>query len=291
MTKDGLLHQHGTEPTAELSQRFPSARFVFESHGSDGDYHKCMNGENFVLWMRNRLFPVFEALYPGKKMILLLDNVKYHHHRGPLWITPRKMDQDTLAVTLAEHVPQINVMRGRSKNREEITIKSRYYQSSSKSKPPGPTVTELRTELAQWLKDHPQITEVRRLMDEKGHLLLYTPPFQPEVQPIELLWGTIKKSIAKLHVRGRTIHQTRQQVLDALGAITSDQITSYFKRVDACLGAWAQEDEELRQFGSFSQMISSPALVYKSDTSEAQIDNEYSEEDDSDSEEESENEA
>lgn len=289
MTKDGLLHQPGAEPTSNLSQRCPSARLVFESHGSDGDYHKCMNGENFVLWMKNRLFPAFEARYPGKKMILLLDNVKYHHHRGPLWITPRKMDQDALAVTLAEHVSQIEVVRGRGRYREKVTIKSRYYQSCPKSKPPGPTITELRTALTQWFKDHPQITEVRRLMDEKGYLLLYTPPFQPEVQPIELLWGTIKKSIAKLHVRGRTIHQTRQQVLDALSAITLDQIASYFKRTDASLEAWLQEDEELRQFGSFSQLTSSPALVYQSATSEAQIDNEYSEDEETDSDEEEEN--
>ena len=143
ITKDGPLHTSGVEPTSNLKEKQSSAELVFESHGSDADYHKCMNGENFVLWLKNRLFPAFEAKYPGKKMILLLDNVKYHHHRGPLWITPRKMDQDALAVTLGEHVPDITVTRGRGKWPKTITIKKRYYQSDWKAKPPGPTLGEL----------------------------------------------------------------------------------------------------------------------------------------------------
>jgi hypothetical protein len=288
MTRDRLLHVAGAVPTAKLDEKHQSAELVFESHGSsDGDYHKCMNGENFVLWMRNRLFPAFAALYPGKKMILLLDNVKYHHHRGPLWMTPKKMDQDALAVTLADHVPEIKVMRGAGRFREEITIKSRYYQSHPKSQPPGPTLTDLRRALTAWLTEHPQVTEVRLLMEQHGHVLLYSPPFQPEVQPIEMAWGTMKKAVSRLHVRGRTIHETRTQVQAALHAITPEQIAGYFQHVDTVLEEWVQADEELRQFGSFAAMITSPGLAYKTATSEEQVENEYSEdEDDTDDEDE-----
>jgi hypothetical protein len=281
MTKDRLLHTPA-EPTAELDESISNTELVFESHGSDGDYHKCMNGENFVLWMRNRLFTAFSALYPGKKMILLLDNVRYHHHRGPLWLTPRTMDQDALAVTLAEHVSEIKVMRGTGKYRQEITIKKRYYQSGSKSKPPGPTVTELRSALTKWLEDHPQVTEVKRLMDARGFQLLYTPPFQPEVQPIELLWGSVKQAVAKKHVRGRTIHETQSQVQAALHSITPEQIAGYFSQTDKKLDSWIQADDELRQFGSFSNLVSSPALVWKDSNSADDVDDEHSDEEDAD---------
>ena len=36
----------------------------------------------FMKWVKLRLIPVFKKLYPGKKMILMLDNAPYHHKRG-----------------------------------------------------------------------------------------------------------------------------------------------------------------------------------------------------------------
>jgi hypothetical protein len=117
-------------------------------------------------------------------------------------------------------------------------------------------------------------------MEQHGHELLYSPAFQPEVQAIELAWGTMKKSVSRQHVRGRTIHETRAQVQAALRAITHQQIAGYFKHVDTVLEEWVQADEELRQFGSFAAMITSPALAYKTETSEKEVDNEYSEDED-----------
>lgn len=278
MTRHRLLHVEGVEPESDLTQVQHSTELVFESHGdSDGDYHKCMNGETFVLWLKNRLLPSFTALYPGKKMILLLDNVKYHHHRGPAWITPRLMDQDALAVTLAEHVPEFTVTRGNGKFAKKITIKKRYYQSAFNAKPPGPYKKELVTELEKWLAEHPQVTEVRRVMEAAGHQLLYTPPFQPEVQPIELLWGKMKKEVARQNVRGRTIQQTKTQVQAALRSTAQEDYARFFTETEKYLERWVASDEELLQFGNFASMVDSPALAYKSSDPEEEVDEEYSE--------------
>eukprot|EP00957_Ditylum_brightwellii_P118957 9073187-Ditylum_brightwellii.AAC.1 len=38
-----------------------------------------MNSDNFFRWVKNCLVPAFEKQYPGKKMILAMDNVAYHH--------------------------------------------------------------------------------------------------------------------------------------------------------------------------------------------------------------------
>jgi hypothetical protein len=35
--------------------------------------------KGFEWWLENRLFPVFKAKHPGKKMILVMDNASYHH--------------------------------------------------------------------------------------------------------------------------------------------------------------------------------------------------------------------
>jgi transposase len=263
MTGTQLLRLPDLEPSPDLKEKCASTELVFQSHGSDGDYHKCMNGETFSLWMRNRLFPAFNALYPGKKMILMLDNVRYHHHRGLRWISPQTMNQDALAVTLAEHMPSLTVTRGgKGKFQHQIVIPKRNFQNDPKAKRlPGPTLGEMRAALTEWLKAHPQQTEIARLMEEAGHELLYTPPFQPEAQPIELLWGTVKAVVARQHVRGRTIHQTQAQLRAALAGVTSEQIAGYWEHVHSKMDGWVQADEELAQFGTFKKLVNSPGLV------------------------------
>ena len=57
-------------------------------------------------------------------------------------------------------------------------------------------------------------------------------------------------------------------------------------QTDHCLDTWVTADEELAQFGSFSSLISSPGLVYKSPTNGAQLDNEHSSDEESDDEQE-----
>ncbi len=38
-----------------------------------------MDGTMFMKWVDIRLIPAFKAKYPGKTMILILDNAPYHH--------------------------------------------------------------------------------------------------------------------------------------------------------------------------------------------------------------------
>ena len=40
-----------------------------------------MNSDMFMQWVRNKLVPTFERVYPGQKMILGADNAPYHHKR------------------------------------------------------------------------------------------------------------------------------------------------------------------------------------------------------------------
>eukprot|EP00957_Ditylum_brightwellii_P046415 3523261-Ditylum_brightwellii.AAC.1 len=40
-----------------------------------------MNSDNFFRWVKNCLVPAFKKQYPGKNMILVMENVAYHHKR------------------------------------------------------------------------------------------------------------------------------------------------------------------------------------------------------------------
>ena len=54
------------------------AGMLLEDGQDDSDYHSTMTGLEFVAWLCNRLLPTFAAMYPGKKMFLVMDNAGYH---------------------------------------------------------------------------------------------------------------------------------------------------------------------------------------------------------------------
>jgi hypothetical protein len=45
-------------------------------------------------------------------------------------------------------------------------------------------------------------------MKERGHFILWTPPYCPDLQPIELFWGIGKNWVASFHFGGRSMRQT-----------------------------------------------------------------------------------
>jgi hypothetical protein len=115
MTKDGLLEVEGTEPSNILTELYHSCALIFDEVCVDGvspaDYHDTINGEKFIGWMRQRLFPTVQRLYPGKKMYLVLDNAKYHHHRGPDWFSPSQKKKGQLADFLRQRNVQCRCSR------------------------------------------------------------------------------------------------------------------------------------------------------------------------------------
>lgn len=40
-----------------------------------------MDGEMYFKWVKERLVPTFERKYPNKKMILVIDNARFHKPR------------------------------------------------------------------------------------------------------------------------------------------------------------------------------------------------------------------
>ena len=59
-----------------------TCELLWIAHSWAGDYHDNMSSHLFLPWVENRLIPVFQRRYPGKHMVLCLDNAPYHHSRG-----------------------------------------------------------------------------------------------------------------------------------------------------------------------------------------------------------------
>ena len=104
MSKDGMLEVEEAVGSNFLHEVTPTAQFVFEAASFDhSDYHDTMDGEMFTLWVKNRLLPAFHQLFPGKKMILVMDNATYHRPRDFDWIAPYKMCKTACVTFLKEH--------------------------------------------------------------------------------------------------------------------------------------------------------------------------------------------
>lgn len=66
-------------------------------------------------------------------------------------------------------------------------------------------------------------------VEENGHRLLYTPPYHPELQPIELIWGQVKNAVALDPASDMAGLQSKLKVL--FDGVTSTNWTKAYRKV------------------------------------------------------------
>mmetsp|Transcript_22261 Transcript_22261/g.58142 ORF Transcript_22261/g.58142 Transcript_22261/m.58142 type:complete len:203 (-) Transcript_22261:740-1348(-) len=86
------------------------------------DYHDNMDSDGFMWWVKNRLVPAYRAVYQrkdaatdkweGPKMVLVLDNAKYHHHTVADGINVNVLSRDDIVDFCERHqVTKLSVIR------------------------------------------------------------------------------------------------------------------------------------------------------------------------------------
>jgi len=141
----------------------PGARLVFKSTRKTGDYHGQMNRELFEKWFKEMLLPNIP-----KNSLIIMDNAPYHN-------------------ILSEHSPP-TPQSSKVKIRDWLAQNKVYCRDDC-----------LKPELVEVLKKlAPEpIYAIDELASKYGHKVLRTPPYHPELQPIETCWGVVKNHIAK----------------------------------------------------------------------------------------------
>ena len=274
MTKDGLLEVEGVEPSNILTELYHSCALIFDEVCKDditpADYHDTINGEKFIAWIQTRLLPTFRAKYGNTmKMYLVLDNAKYHHHRGPDWFSATNKTKGQLADFLRQRgVKQITLDDGR-------IIKSNKFSADCRGRNGGgATIEQLKIAVKQHLSQHPEIntTVPQQLFDDAGYELLYTPPYVSELQPIELIWAYTKSIVAHLSHRNRTTQEAAVQTRQAMEQVTKELCQDVINHSHKFIDAFMQSEEggNLRQFGSLQQLISFPLIDHIQTLSEAE---------------------
>ncbi|MCP3921050.1 MAG: hypothetical protein GY714_00545 [Desulfobacterales bacterium] len=139
------------------------AKLVFKSTRKTGDYHGQMNLDLFKKWFTEMLLP-----YIPKNSLIIMDNASYHN-------------------TLSEHSPP-TALCSKKKIREWLE-QNKIYCRDDCLKP------EL-VEILQKMAPEP-IYAIDEIAQSNGHEVVRTPPYHPELQPIETCWGVVKNHVAR----------------------------------------------------------------------------------------------
>ena len=173
---------------------------LFQARKATGDYHANMDSDMFCKWLLEYLFPVLKR--KGIRAILIMDNASYH---------------------LVPAAGSINVKSMTTKT-QVTSILDRYNVPYRPGRAPfGDTLDELKVILTEWLKHNANanglvvgLTRVQQLCKEWGHMKpIMTPPYHPELQPIEKLWRDVKMYVARKFVGTRNMTELTQHVREA----------------------------------------------------------------------------
>jgi len=141
----------------------PGAKLTFKSSTKTGDYHGQMNQELFTKWFTEKLLPNIP-----KESLIIMDNASYHNVLSPRSAPTPKCKKERIRSWLDQN---------------NIPLKE----------------DNLKVELVEILdKIAPSpIYILDEIAAEKGHEILRTPPYHPELQPIETCWAIVKNQIAR----------------------------------------------------------------------------------------------
>jgi len=141
----------------------PNAKLVFKSTKKTGDYHGQMNYELFSRWFENELL----AHIP-KESLIIMDNASYHNTLSENSAPTANCKKDAIKFWL-------------EKNRVPLSdncLKAEMIELLNKMVP-SPTYA------------------IDEIAERHGHHVLRTPPYHPELQPIETCWAVVKNEIAR----------------------------------------------------------------------------------------------
>jgi transposase len=187
----------------------PGAKLTFKSTRKTGDYHGQMNHDLFTTWFTEQLLPNIP-----ENSLIIMDNASYHN-------------------TLSRH------------SAPTATCKKDEIRSWLKKN--GIPVRDdcLKAELVEILdKLAPAPTyALDELATDQGHEILRTPPYHPELQPIETCWAVVKNQIARKSKF--TMAHLLEQLDDAFESVTEETCSGLIKKVRQVEDKYWMEDMRL----------------------------------------------
>jgi len=140
----------------------PGSKLIFKSTRKTGDYHGQMNWGLFKKWFIEMLLPNIP-----KKSLIIMDNAPYHK-------------------ILSKYSPPTS-QSSKTKIKEWLEQNKVYCREDCLK----PELVEILAKMAP-----EPVYEIDEIAKANGHKVLRTPPYHPELQPIEICWGVVKNHVA-----------------------------------------------------------------------------------------------
>lgn len=282
MSRFGLLADCDDEDVNNnLTETFHTCAVVFTEVGvHNGDYHANFDGEKFIAWLTYRLLPTFKKMFPSKKMVLVLDNASYHSPPGRNTYQPSKMNAghciSFFEARVSGHNGTITVPTGAG--RVDMTL-----AQFSKSGRSGASVQKKKAAVRDYLKRHPgtstSLTE--DTMKQHNYELLFTPPYVPDLQPIEMLWARVKGDVARHATLKRKPAEAQAQTEAAFARVTANDCAALIDHIHKWINRYMQgaNGGTLQQFADFAALVrQQSSSVLPSDTAANEDDHSSSDE-------------
>jgi len=189
----------------------PNAKMVFKSNRKTGDYHGQMNFELFKKWFSEKLLPNIP-----ENSLIVMDNASYHNVLAD-YSAPTPMSAKDHIRTWLEN-----------------------------NKIPC-TADALKAELIEALsKIAPEPTyAIDELAKQYGHEVVRTPPYHPELQPIEICWGVLKNEVGR-HC-DFTMKNLQIQLELAFAKVTAQTCSEIIKKVKKLENKFWEDDVMLEE--------------------------------------------
>jgi transposase len=187
----------------------PGAKLTFKSSRKTGDYHGQMNQGLFTKWFKEKLLPNIPS-----NSLIIMDNAAYHNVLSAHSAPTATCNKNKIRFWLEQNnIP----LRDDCLKVEMVEILNKF----------SPTPTY----------------DIDEIASEFGHEVLRTPPYHPELQPIETCWAVVKNKIARNC--DFTMANLLNQLDDAFGAVTIKTCNGLMEKIRNVEDKFWEDDAEL----------------------------------------------
>jgi hypothetical protein len=198
------LTKHGMLENWDALVGCPKTMMLYQARKATGDYHANMDADMFCKWMEEMMLPALEER--NMEAIFVMDNASYHCTPAPGSLNVRSMTTKAEVTDILDYYTPLGAPQLYRPGRA----------------PHGDNLEQLKVILNEWLVDNADLhqllvdkTRVGEMIAKQGHHLLYTPPYHPELQPIETLWRDVKMRIARKYSRQRTMATLKDDIIES----------------------------------------------------------------------------
>lgn len=177
----------------------PNAKNIFKSSRKTGDYHGSVDAELFQRWFSEILLPNI----PDNSLIIM-DNAAYHN----------ELDEDSPPTEASKKEEIIRWLEKNGHKLNQDLLKVELVELLNKNKP-DPIYT------------------VDKLAKKRGHEVIRTPPYHPELQPIERCWAIVKNEVARHNdFAMKTMTRELEKAFEKINAINCQGIIKEVRKIE-----------------------------------------------------------